>query len=67
MNVVRTADRLVYLKLTYPYTVHELDCPKVDQMFTKRDRVNPDHYAQVPVSDVPSRNPRCKICTPGVA
>jgi hypothetical protein len=67
MNTALTASRLVYLKLTYPYTVHELDCPKVDLMFTKRDRVNPDHYAQVPISDVPVGNPRCKICTPGVA
>jgi hypothetical protein len=66
MNVPRTSTRLVYLKLTRPYTVHELDCAKIDRMFTKRDRVNPDHYVQVPISEVPSGKPRCKICTPGV-
>jgi hypothetical protein len=67
MNAATKANRLVYLKLTYPYTVHELDCPKVDRMFTKRERVNPDHYAQVRLSVVPVGNPRCKICAPGVA
>jgi hypothetical protein len=65
MSSARTGTRLVYLELTYPYTVHELDCPKVEQMFTKRDRVNPDHCAKVPISDAPTGNPRCKICTPG--
>ena len=59
MNAPTTANRLVYLKLTHPYTVHELDCPKVDQMFTKRDRVNPDPLPRrVPIRrDVPARQP----------
>jgi hypothetical protein len=64
MSSARTGTRLVYLKLAYPYTVEELDYPKVEQMFTQRDRVSPDHYARVPIGDVPPGNPRGKICTP---
>jgi len=61
MTVPR-ATRLVSVRQIHPYTVHELDCPKLDLTLTKR---RPKHYLQVPISEVPASYPRCKICTPG--
>ena len=57
--------REVWVKLTYPYTVHELTCWKIDRMFTKRERVNPDDFAKVSASTVPLHYPHCKLCGPG--
>jgi hypothetical protein len=61
------ATRTVYRKRTYPHTVHELHCQKLDQMFTKGLKVKPENYEKVPISDVSARTRRCRICVPGVA
>jgi hypothetical protein len=70
---VTTPSLTVYVKRTYPYTVHELDCWRLRAMVYaqgpargRKRQVEYENYDKVKLADVPVVNKRCRSCAPGI-